>query len=135
MESLRVFFLKHRGLAGVLVASALLLKVLVPTGFMIGADASHTITVTICHDASGAGAVQQIAIPLKKGGGEAPGKPAKGECPYGALSMASLSGADTVLLALALAFIMALGFAPVRCAVPARPSFILPPLRGPPALI
>lgn len=135
MESLRAFFLRHRGLAIVLVTAALLLKLVVPTGFMIGLDASRAITVTICHDASGDGAVQQMAIPMKKGAGEAPGKPAKGECPYAALSMASLSGTDSVLLALALIFIIALGLAPVRFALPARPAFLLPPLRGPPALI
>lgn len=115
--------------------AALLLKIVVPTGFMIGGDAAHSITVTICHDASGDGPAQQISIPVKKGESETPGKPAKGECPYAALSMVSLSGADTVLLALALAFIIALGFAPVHFTLPERPSFILPPLRGPPALI
>ncbi|MEJ2457309.1 MAG: hypothetical protein P8Y58_03845 [Novosphingobium sp.] len=135
MESLRAFFLRHRGLACVLVVAALFLKAAVPTGFMIGADSSRTITITICHDASGDRPAQQIAIPMKKGEGEAPGKPAKGECPYAALSMASLSGADVALLALALAFIIALGFAPVRFTLPPRPSFLLPPLRGPPALI
>lgn len=135
MELLRAFFLEHRRLAALLVAAALLLKVVVPTGFMIGADASRTITVMICHDASGDGPAKQISVPLKKGEGEAPGKPGKGECPYAALSMASLSGADPVLLALALAFIVTLGFASVCFALPQRPAFILPPLRGPPALI
>ncbi|MCT2398430.1 DUF2946 family protein [Novosphingobium mangrovi (ex Huang et al. 2023)] len=135
MESLRAFFLRYRGLAGVLVVAALLLKLAVPTGFMVGADASRTITITICHDASGDAAPRQLSIPMNKGAEEAPGKPAKGECPYAALAMASMTGADVALLALALAFIIALGFAPVRFALPRRAAYILPPLRGPPARI
>jgi hypothetical protein len=47
--------------------------------------------------------------------------------------MAGLGGVDMALLALALAFILALGFAPLRPARAASTRFLRPPLRGPPA--
>ncbi|EQB07974.1 hypothetical protein L284_21880 [Novosphingobium lindaniclasticum LE124] len=134
MDMLRTFFRQHSALAFGLIALALCLKIAVPSGYMIAQD-SRTITVQICHDASGAGPDTQVSIPVKSAKDETPGKPAKGECPYGALSMASLGGADPVLLALAIAFILALGFAPIRLALAARLSHLRPPLRGPPALI
>lgn len=134
MEVIRTFFRHRRALAALLVAATLCLKAAVPTGFMIGGDA-RTITVQICRDASGGALPQQMTIPVKQDTGDAHGKPAKGECPYAALSMASLSGADPVLLALALAFIVALGFAAICLAPPRREYHLRPPLRGPPALI
>lgn len=133
MEAIRTFFRRHRALAGLLVVAALCLKAAVPTGFMIGAEA-RTITVQICRDVSGGAISQQMTIPVNQDA-DAHGKPAKGECPYASLSMASLSGADPVLLALALAFIIALGFAATQIVPPRREYHLRPPLRGPPALI
>ncbi len=46
--------------------------------------------------------------------------------------MASLAGADALLLAAALAFILALGFAPATAPRPRRAVWLRPPLRGPP---
>jgi hypothetical protein len=133
MNRLRSFFTRHHRLALVLVALALCLKVLVPTGFMIGTQ-GNTITVLVCHDASAGDVTRQIVLPSKVAGDDVPGKPAKGECPYGTLSMASLGGADIELLAMALAFIIALGVGPVRPVNPLRTPYLKPPLRGPPAL-
>ena len=134
MDTLRTFFRQHSALAFGLIALALCLKIIVPSGYMIAQD-NRTISVQICHDASGEGPALTIAVPVKTAKDDAPGKPAKGECPYGALSMASLGGADPVLLALAIAFILTLGFAPIRLVIATRFSHIRPPLRGPPALI
>ncbi|HIQ17418.1 MAG TPA: hypothetical protein EYH41_05390 [Novosphingobium capsulatum] len=77
----------------------------------------------------------KIAIPMKGEPSDSTGKQGKGDCPFSSLSMASMTGADPALLALALAFILALGFAPVRTSHPKRVSYLRPPLRGPPALI
>ncbi|MFC3212776.1 MULTISPECIES: hypothetical protein [Novosphingobium] len=134
METLRTFFRQHNALAFALIAIALCLKIIVPSGYMVAQD-TRTITVQICHDASGEGPDLKIAVPMKASQNEVPGKPAKGECPYGALSMVSLGGAHPVLLALAMAFIMALGFAPIRFALAEHISNLRPPLRGPPVLI
>ena len=134
MNLVRAFFLRHRALAIVLVLATLCMKAIVPTGFMIGQN-SKVLTVQICDDAFGNHAVKQIAIPMKDGSSDSSGKQGKGECPFTSLSMASMSGADPALLALALAFILALGFVPTRAAHPERLFHLRPPLRGPPALV
>ena len=133
MGTLRAFLLSHRRLAMLLLVAALCLKALMPAGYMLGTDGGRTITVSICADASGAHLTRAIVIPGKPA--ESAPAQAKGEgaCAYSGLAMAALSGAAFGLLALALAFILALGFLP---AVPPRLSRIVharPPLRGPPA--
>lgn len=114
--------------------AALCMKVVVPTGFMIGQN-SKVLTVRICEEITGNHAVKQLVIPMKDGGSEPGHKQGKGECHFASLSMASMTGADPWLLVLALAFILALGFAPARLSLPERVFHLRPPLRGPPALV
>jgi hypothetical protein len=125
--------MRHRALAILVVMAALCMKVALPTGFMIGQN-SKVLTVQICDEAFGNHAVKQLVIPMKDGGIDSDQKQGKAECPFASLSMASMSGADPALLALALAFILALGFAPARVTLPKRVFHLRPPLRGPPAL-
>lgn len=132
MSFVRAFFLRHRALALVLVAATLCLKALVPTGYMIG-NTAKVLTVQICGDGIGHSAARQLAIPLPGEPGDSGAKQSKGDCPYGALSLASLEGAGPALLALALAFILALGFAPIRASLSPPIFHLRPPLRGPPA--
>ncbi len=132
MQSLRAFLMRHRALALMLIVAALGMKIMVPTGYMIGAD-SKVLTVQICDDTQGNHAAKALIIPMK--GGAAGSKQAKADCPFSTLSMASLGGADPVLLGLALAFILALGFAPTPRLPAKQPSHLRPPLRGPPALV
>lgn len=134
MNLVRAFFLRHQALAIVLVLATLCMKAIVPTGFMIGQN-SKVLTVQICDDAFGNHAVKQIAIPMKDGSSDSSSKQGKGECPFSSLSMASMSGADPALLALALAFILALGFVPTHTALHERIFHLRPPLRGPPVLV
>lgn len=129
MSPLRAFLMRHRSVAFMLVMAALCAKALVPGGYMIGQD-SKVLTVQLCHDGLGETITKQLVIPMK---GDASGKQGKGDCAFSSLSMASLGGADTALLAMALAFIIALGFAPVRSPRPRRIFHLRPPLRGPPA--
>lgn len=131
MGHLRVFLLANRRLSAVLLAAALCIKALVPAGFMVAGGQPLTLTVSICADASGTGTTREIIIPAKADRAAGHGQ-AKGECAFGALAMGALGGADTVLLALALAFVLALGFAPH--AAPDLPGtrHLRPPLRGPP---
>ena len=133
MNGLRAILLRHRALALLVVMAALCMKLVVPTGFMIGQN-SKVLTVQICDEFAGNNAVKQIVVPMKDGGSESGQKQGKGECPFASLSMASITGADPALLALALAFILALGFAPAPVPLPKRVSYLRPPLRGPPAL-
>jgi len=135
MADFRAFLRTHRRLAAALLALALCMKVLVPAGFMVGQN-STVLTIEICADASGGHVTTQIVVPHAGKHGETQGEAGKSSaaCPYAGLSMAGLSGADPVLLALALTFILAIGFAPIRIAPPRRILHIRPPLRGPPTL-
>jgi hypothetical protein len=134
MQSIRAFFLRYRGMAIVLVMAALCMKVLVPAGYMIGQN-SRILTVQICQDGLGEAITKQIAIPMTDDAGDSTGQPGKGDCPFSTLSMASLSGADAALLAIALAFILALGISAARQNPVRQFSHLRPPLRGPPALV
>lgn len=133
MTTLRDHLLRHRALAILVVIAALCMKIVVPSGYMIGQN-SKVLTVQICDEISGNHAVKQLVVPMKDGGSDSDQKQGKGECPFASLSMAPMAGADPSLLALALAFILALGFAPARIPLPKRVSYLRPPLRGPPAL-
>lgn len=134
MGLLRTFLGNHRAAAALLVALALAIKALVPAGYM-AASPVRMLSVSICADASGGEMIRQIAIPLAGQPDHAPAGHGKAEatCPYAALGMAALGGADAPLLVLALAFILVLGlFAVVP--PPARvATHLRPPLRGPPA--
>lgn len=129
MPTLRAFFRMHRRFALGVVVLALLIKALIPAGYMLS-DKSHVLTVAICADASGEMTTRQITIPSD---GKSDHGKAEGTCAWGLLAMATLGGIDVLLLALALAFILALGLAPSRPAAPARAAYLRPPLRGPPA--
>jgi hypothetical protein len=119
----------HRRLALGVVLLAVLIKALVPAGYMLS-DKGHVLTVAICGDASGQALTKQIVLPSDGKSDHAKAEPG---CAWGLLAMAALHGADVLLLALALAFILALGLAPIRPAPPSRGAYLRPPLRGPPA--
>ena len=136
MSSLRAFSHRYAQLTLVLVALALAVKALVPAGYMISSTGERFLTVTICADASGTPKQMRIAIPDKneKGGDHSEAGDKSQPCAFSGLGHAALGGADPVLLAAALAFILLVGLAPLR-APPARDiPFLRPPLRGPPSL-
>lgn len=131
---MRTLLMRHRALALIVVMAALCMKIVVPSGYMIGQN-SKVFTIEICDGAFGSSTFKQIEIPMKEAGGESGHKQGKAECPFASLSMASMTGADPSLLVLALAFILALGFAPAPIPRPKRVHYLRPPLRGPPALV
>jgi hypothetical protein len=133
MHFLRTTLVRHRTLAALMLAAALCLKAVLPTGYMVGQQ-SKVLTVQLCDASSGHAAIRQIAIPMTDGTGQEKGQKTQGDCAYGSLSMVSATGPDPALLLLAVAFILALGFAPVRIPASKRISHVRPPLRGPPAL-
>lgn len=132
MRDLRTYLQSHRWLTVWLVLAACAMKVLVPGGYMVSIQA-RVITVQLCDDTGTGHRTTQFAIPMKPGSGQSEHGKGDGPCPYSSLTHASLAGADLILLALALAFILALGFLPL--APPSSRSFdhLRPPLRGPPA--
>lgn len=131
---LHALLLRHRTVAFWVAVAALFMKAMLPTGYMVGhGSGAAIITVSLCDSAIGESVSRQISIPLKDGSSDT-GKQAKPDCPFASLSMASMGGVDAALLALALAFALALGFAPSRPAATGRIAFLRPPLRGPPSL-
>ncbi|PJI90014.1 hypothetical protein DAH55_06860 [Sphingomonas koreensis] len=124
----RRLVLHHPRLAAALTALALAMKVAVPAGFMPVA-APGQMMVLVCTEFG----PQQVAI-------DVPGMPAKPDdaakmdppCAFAGLGLAWLPGADAVLLAAALVFILALGFVAVAAPRLVRPPYLRPPLRGPP---
>ena len=140
MGTLRAFLLTRRWLAFGLVVLALGVRALVPAGFMPGGERGQGrfLAITICADGSGTDHREQILIPVAgktaptKGESDAKGG---GPCAFSALSLAALGGADAVLLAAALAFVLAIGMAHVPPLRLARIAGLRPPLRGPPARV
>ena len=137
MMSLRALILAHARLALVLLALALALKAVVPTGFMIAASDERVLTVTICSDASGTPRQMQIALPGREdSGGKQSEAPAKaGPCAFASLGQGALGGADPLVLAGALAFILLIGRAPLPALPLRQRPFLRPQLRGPPVTL
>lgn len=134
MQGLRTFWRDHRRLAMLLIALTLCLKAVMPAGYMLGGGA-RVLTIEICADATGHRITRQIVVPQDSRQTQTEQAAKKSAtCPWSALSMATLAGADPALLAVALAFIIALGFSPATAPRLARLSHLRPPLRGPPAL-
>lgn len=134
MHALRSLILTRRQFALALVALALCMKALLPNGYMIS-DSARTFTIEICSGATGEKITKEISIPAKGGSGQHDNDHGKGDaqCSWSLHSMAATGGADAPLLALALAFILALGFLPAPALPLRRVHYLHPPLRGPPA--
>lgn len=131
MKGLRGILLRNRGLAMALVALALAMRALIPAGFMPGSTATSSFTVLVCADATG----NHTPVTIKVARQGAPEQAKANEhCAFAGLGMAALGGADPVLLAAAIAFLIALGFGPVALPALRRAPRVLPPPCGPPAL-
>ena len=131
MNPLRAFLRLHPGLAALILCAGLLMRAVVPAGFMpqIGA---HVITLQICADATGGHLTRDVTLPTAPRHERPEGKADGGPCPFGGMAHAMVAGVDSWLLASALAFILLLGFAPARVMAPRRAVHLRPPLRGPP---
>lgn len=129
MGAWRVFLKEHRWLALWLIATALAAKALVPAGYMLGETGGKTLTMVIC-DGSGP-ATMTVDIPMDPDHAK-PSDGGKQDCAWSGLGHAMLGGADPVLLLAALAFLLALGFAPAATPVLRPRAFALPPAQGPP---
>ncbi|UIJ44233.1 hypothetical protein LZK98_14280 [Sphingomonas cannabina] len=133
MHALRLHFLRHRRLALWLVGAALLMKLLVPAGFMPGLS-NGSIVVQLCNGQGGAQTIL-MDIPGKPGDHDS-GDPKKAEmpCAFSGLSAPALGPTDPILLAIAVAWIIATAF---RIPVPPvlrRGIHLRPPSQGPPVI-
>jgi hypothetical protein len=136
VAALRRLLLNHRQLAAWVLACALVMKILVPAGFMPVVSGGH-VTIEIC---GGIAPAQTVMTPMRAmampGMAHHSGKSDHQErempCAFSGLSAPSLAAVDPVLLAIAIAFIVGL-VRHVRTAVPiAAQPYLRPPLRGPP---
>lgn len=129
MNLLRAFVRDYRVLAMCVMALTLCVKVAVPQGFMPGSG-QQILSVQVCLD----GITHKSVDMLVQTDGSAPGKrtAADGPCAFTALSMDAMAHVDAVLLGAAIAFILALGFAPARVVLRGLLPHARPPLRGPP---
>ncbi|MDJ0275517.1 hypothetical protein QLH51_01670 [Sphingomonas sp. 2R-10] len=140
MLRLRRLALTHNALAALMICVALLMKALVPAGFM-PAMVDGRFVIAIC---SGTGPVS--ASPpamagmagmagMTHGGHDRPDEQHDNKpqpCAFAGLQSPSLAAADPVVLAIAVAFVLALGLRIVVALRAALPAHLRPPLRGPP---
>jgi hypothetical protein len=130
---LRRLLFEHRLLCGCLIAAALLMKVVVPAGFMPVA-LRGTLVLGFC---SGYGPKTiAVTIPAREERSSPDEHQQKSEmpCAFAGLSMLGLPAVDPLLLALAIAFLVERA---IRTATPIPAitrSYLRPPLRGPPLL-
>jgi len=114
--------------------AALLVKLLVPAGFMPVLDGG-TLRIEICAGVTPAAPAVQPMAGMKHGGhGDAPASKPELPCAFAGVAMPSLAAVDPLLLVLAIAFAMRLAAAIVAPRPFTAPAFLRPPLRGPPAL-
>ena len=118
-------------------AATLLLRLLVPSGYMIDRVSGH-FTITIC---SGI-AAPAVTTAMPGMHGEMPdhGKPgdhgkAEMPCAFSGFSAAALSATDPLQLAALIVFIMGAVFARRTLPPCVAWAYLRPPLRGPPAVI
>lgn len=132
----------QRHLAVLICAAALLLKLLIPTGYMIGSDHGR-LAIVLCPGTAPVPSPAMettMAMPAMHGDmtdhGQDHGKgEARGEmpCAFSTLSAAVVDAVDPVLLAALIAFVLAIGLARTALPPPSQPARLRPPLRGPPA--
>jgi hypothetical protein len=128
--------LAQRRLAMLLCVATLLLKLLLPAGYMVDNDHGR-LTVSLCSGVA-PNAVMTAMVGMH-GDTHNPGKSkdhgkAEIPCAFSGLSAASLGAISPIQLAALIAFVMAVGLAVALLPTPAEPARLRPPLRGPPAL-
>lgn len=133
MAVLRILIRRYPVFAVVVIAAALAMKLAVPAGFMPHFSGS-TMTLQICN---GMGTTA-ITVPVPGKGdtdkGRGHEKPGESPCAYSGLNAPALSGADPVILVLALALAFLVGLlAPASIDAP-RIDRLRPPLRAPPII-
>jgi hypothetical protein len=127
----RKLFVRHHWLCALLLGATLIVKALMPAGFM-PAVSNGVILVQLC---SGQGP-QTIALELPGTTGEhdhGEHKKADALCAFAGLSSPTLAAADALLLAIAIAFILATGFRLPPRIVLWRGIYLRPPAIGPPS--
>ena len=133
MTSFRQFLLRHHTLAAWLLVAALLMKILVPGGFM-PVVSGGSITIELC---SGFGPEKMtMAMPGMAGHGGKHDQSGKGDmpCGFGGHASPAFSMVDPTLLTVAIIYVITTVFRIAVVRVAKAPAFLRPQLRGPPVL-
>ena len=138
--------LAQRYFAVLLCAATLLLKLLVPAGYMIGSEQGR-ITIALCSGVAPPAmmmAMPEVATTMAMpdmhadmphhGKSQDHGK-AEMPCAFAGLSAASLGAIDPVQLVALILFVMTVGLSPSVLPTILRQCHLRPPLRGPPAAL
>ncbi|WP_445192480.1 hypothetical protein ACT009_00605 [Sphingomonas sp. Tas61C01] len=134
---MRALFRLHPTLAGLLIAAALAVKMLVPTGYMPVTDVTG-ITLQLCPgtaemaQAPAAMAHHAMAAPAADHRGHMPASKAEMPCAFAGLAAPVLAAVDAVLLAVAIAYVAAVAVRTDTRPAPPLLSRLRPPLRAPP---
>jgi hypothetical protein len=140
VTALRRLSLDHRTLALWLALAVLAVKLLVPAGFMVGV-VDGRVGLQICSGFGPVAAAPMMhhAMPDRASTDHGTGDHGRADhpapempCPFAALAHGVAIPVDPVLLAIALAFVLALGFAAIVRDAPRSVPFPRPPSRGPP---
>lgn len=131
MHRLRRLVLANRPFACAVLALALLMKIVIPTGFM-PTMSNGQIVVSVCSGMGPATMIMTIPGLEHKSDGDDHRSKAEQPCAFAGLSAPSLAAADTLLLAAAILFVLALGMRPLVLPASTAPPYLRPPLRGPP---
>ncbi|WP_244501517.1 hypothetical protein [Sphingomonas gellani] len=131
VQAIRHLF-AQRQLTVLICAATLLLKLLVPTGYMIATDHGR-IAMTVCSGMAPAedAASMHGGMPDhdRPRGHDKPDMP----CAFAGLSAAALDAVDPIQLVAFLAFVMAIALHGAPLPAPVGRTHLRPPLRGPPA--
>lgn len=122
--------LAQRNLTGLLCAATLLLKLLVPAGYMIDNDHGR-IMLTIC---SGTRAATTVNVAGSHDDQTDHGQ-VEMPCAFIGLSAALLGTVDPIQLAILIAFVLAAGLIAPTLPVPSPSAGLRPPSRAPPACL
>lgn len=133
MQRFRAFFHHRPWAALALLTLALVMKAAVPAGTMLD-GAPSALTIRIC-DGAAPDMARAIALPTRHGEAAAKATHDHQACPFSVLALSLTGGADALLLALALAFVLLAGLLPSAWPHPARAHYLRPPLRAPPLAI
>jgi hypothetical protein len=130
----------HYRLAAMLVAIALLMKLVVPAGYMVSGEHGR-FQVMLCSGVAPRAMTLDVMAqhagmthhgPAKQ---HEQGSKAEMPCAFAGLALHAIGGADPILLAVALAFVAALALCPTLPVAPRARAYVRPPLRGPPACL
>ncbi|WP_232494791.1 hypothetical protein [Novosphingobium kaempferiae] len=135
MGTLRHFFRNRPALAALLLASALILRAIVPAGWMPAASPDAGVIVALCSGTMPAGSTVTITIPKKPSHQDHGGTVADHPCAFAPLADA-MTGADFApLLIAALAFVFVAAILRAPLALRATGARIRPPSQAPPLSI